>query len=93
MSDQADAAAVPVKMYSTRFCSYCMRARLLLKREGIEYQDILVGGDAELWEEMEQLSGRDTVPQIFIGDHHVGGYDDLAAAHRSGELDQLLGRA
>lgn len=78
-------------MYSTRFCPYCVRARMLLKRKGVTYEDIAVGGNAELWLEMEQRSGRETVPQVFIGDHHVGGYDDLAAANRSGELDNLLG--
>lgn len=81
-----------VKMYATRFCPYCMRARSLLDRKGVSYEEIRVGGDQTLWSEMEDLSGRSTVPQIFIGDHHVGGYDDLAAANRSGELDQLLAR-
>lgn len=86
----SSASDVSVKMYATRFCPYCMRARSLLKRKGVSYEEISVGGDQALWAEMEELSGRNTVPQIFIGDHHVGGYDDLAAANRSGELDQLL---
>lgn len=85
MSDNA-----AVKMYATRFCPYCMRARMLLDRKGVSYEEISVGGDQALWAEMESLSGRNTVPQIFIGEHHVGGYDDLAAANRSGELDTLL---
>ena len=80
-----------VRMYSTRFCPYCMRARMLLKRKGIEFEDIPVGNNPELWDEMSLRSGRDTVPQIFIDEHHVGGYDDLAAINRSGELDKLLG--
>lgn len=79
-----------VRMYSTRFCPYCLRARMLLKRKGVDYDDINVGGDQALWEEMENLSGRDTVPQIFIGDLHVGGYDDMAALDRAGKLDALL---
>lgn len=67
-----------------------MRAHMLLKNKGIEYETINVGGDESLWEEMESKSGRNTVPQIFIDDYHVGGYDDLAAHNRSGQLDKLL---
>lgn len=80
-----------VKMYTTRFCPYCMRARSLLNRKQIPFTEINVGNDAELWFEMEALSGRNTVPQIFIGERSIGGYDDMAALERSGELDQLLG--
>ncbi|MGB5598181.1 glutaredoxin 3 [Thiothrix litoralis] len=80
----------PVLMYATRFCPYCLRARMLLKRKGIEYEEISVGGDAALWAEMERLSQRDTVPQIFIGDLSIGGYDDMAALDRAGKLDALL---
>lgn len=81
---------VPVKMYATRFCPYCMRARSLLKRKGVEWEEISVGSDTALWQEMETLSGRNTVPQIFIGDVHVGGYDDTVALDRAGKLDALL---
>jgi len=80
-----------VIMYSTRFCPYCMRARRLLKHKGIEYKEISVGSNKELWAEMEQLSGRNTVPQIFINNVSVGGYDDIARLDQIGELDQLLG--
>ena len=80
-----------VIMYSTRFCPYCMRARRLLKSKGVEFSEILVGGKQELWAEMEQLSGRNTVPQIFINDESVGGYDDIAMLDQMGELDQKLG--
>ncbi len=79
-----------VVMYRTKFCPYCMRADRLLKSKGVEYQAINVGSDQALWKEMEEKSGRNTVPQIFIGEHHIGGYDDLAAANQSGELDKLL---
>ncbi|MEC4744994.1 glutaredoxin 3 [Cocleimonas sp. KMM 6896] len=78
-------------MYATRFCPYCMRARSLLKKKGVEYTEISVGRDRDLWDEMEQRSGRNTVPQIFINDESVGGYDDIAALDRQGELDQKLG--
>lgn len=80
----------PVRMYATLFCPYCLRARLLLKRKGIRYEEINVGSDAALWAEMERLSQRDTVPQLFIGDLPIGGYDDLAALDRAGKLDALL---
>ncbi len=83
--------SVEVIMYSTRFCPYCMRARMLLKKKGVEFEEIPVGGDKELWAKMEELSGRNTVPQIFINKEPVGGYDDIAALNRAGKLDQLLG--
>jgi len=83
--------SVKVVMYSTRFCPYCMRARRLLKNKGVEFTEIAVGGKNELWAEMEQRSGRNTVPQIFINDESVGGFDDIAALNRQGELDQKLG--
>ena len=78
-------------MYATRFCPYCMRARRLLKNKGVEFEEIRVGGNDELWQEMETLSGRNTVPQIFINDESVGGYDDIAALDQQGELDSKLG--
>lgn len=78
-----------VVMYATRFCPYCMRARSLLKRKGVEFEEIRVSG-SEQWAEMEELSGRNTVPQIFINDKPVGGYDDIAILNLSDELDKLL---
>ncbi len=80
-----------VIMYATRFCPYCMRARSLLKKKGIEFEEISVSGGNTLWAEMEEKSGRNTVPQIFINDQPVGGYDDIAALNRAGELDAMLG--
>ncbi|HEY5808094.1 MAG TPA: glutaredoxin 3 [Povalibacter sp.] len=78
-------------MYSTNFCGYCVRARSLLERKGAAVQEIKVDEDIRDRETMVKKSGgRRTVPQIFIGERHVGGYDDLAALDRSGELDQLL---
>ena len=82
-----------VKMYSTRFCPYCIRARSLLKRKDVEFTDIGVDGAPDLRREMVELSGQFTVPQIWIGDHHVGGYDDIAMLERQGRLDQLLQKA
>ena len=79
-----------VVMYTTRFCPFCMRARSMLKNKGIEYEDIAVGNDPALWQKMQALSGRDTVPQIFINDQAVGGFDDIALLERQGKLDSLL---
>ncbi len=79
-----------VIMYGTLFCPYCMRARKLLKSKGIAYEELRVDSDKKLRKEMERRSRRDSVPQIFIGKTHVGGYDELAALNRKGELDTLL---
>lgn len=79
-----------VIMYSTRFCPYCIRARFLLESKNVDYTDIGVDARPELRREMMQKSGRRTVPQIWIGDRHVGGYDDLARLEQRGELDDLL---
>lgn len=79
-----------VVMYSTRFCPYCMRARFLLDSKRVPYTDIGVDARPELRREMTEKSGRRTVPQIWIGERHVGGYDDLARLEQSGQLDELL---
>lgn len=79
-----------IRMYSTRFCPFCMMARELLKRKGVEYEDIPVDSDRDRRCEMERISGRHTVPQIFINQRHVGGYDDLAMLEHAGKLDPLL---
>ena len=79
-----------VSMYVTGWCPYCQRARGLLAKKGVEVTEIDVEEDAKLREEMVTRSGRRTVPQIFIGDRHVGGSDDLFALDASGELDRLL---
>ncbi len=79
-----------ITMYSTRFCPYCMRARFLLDSKNVSYTDIGVDARPELRREMMDRSGRRTVPQIWIGDRHVGGYDDLARLEQRGQLDELL---
>jgi glutaredoxin 3 len=86
-------ATSAVRMYTTRWCPYCIAARRLLERLGADYEDIDVGADPALRREMERLSGRHTVPQIWIGARHVGGFDDLDALHRRGELLPLLDTA
>jgi len=77
-------------MYSTPLCGYCTAAKRLLRRKGLEYRDVNVFLSAEKRAEMKERSGRRTVPQIFIGDTHVGGFDDLNALDRRGELDSLV---
>ena len=81
-----------VVMYTTRVCPYCTRARKLLHRKGIAYAEIPVDQDHEQFEVMVERSRRHTVPQIFIDDLHVGGYDDLARLDARGDLDPLLGQ-
>jgi glutaredoxin 3 len=80
-----------IRMYATGVCPYCVRAEALLKRKGIDsVEKIRIDLDPERRDEMMQLTGRRTVPQIFIGDYHVGGCDDLYALDREGKLDPLL---
>jgi glutaredoxin 3 len=80
-------------MYATAICPYCVRARRLLEEKGVEYEEIRIDRDREQLKEMIQRSKRTTVPQIFIGDTHVGGYDDLARLEDAGRLDALLEQA
>jgi glutaredoxin 3 len=80
-----------IRMYCTDFCPYCVRAEMLLKSKGVEnITRILVDSTPDGFKDMIELTGRRTVPQIFIGDQHIGGYDDLAALDRRGGLDPLL---
>jgi glutaredoxin 3 len=80
-----------VLMYSTRVCPYCVMAEKLLQKKGVaQLEKILIDADPAQRETMMTRTGRRTVPQIYIGDHHVGGYDDLAALDRAGKLDALL---
>lgn len=82
---------VSVRMYSTQICPYCIRAEHLLKQRGVTtIEKILVDRQPELLQEMIRITGRRTVPQIFIGDHHVGGYDDLAELDSNDGLMPLL---
>jgi glutaredoxin 3 len=80
----------PIKVYTTRVCPYCVMAKRLLDGKRVRYEEVRVDLDDQLRTEMMQRSGRRTVPQIFVGEHHVGGFDDLAALDRRGELDPLL---
>jgi glutaredoxin 3 len=79
-------------VYSQPFCGYCSAAKRLLNEKGVEYSEIDVMFETGRRDEMiERSGGRRTVPQIFIDGRHIGGYDDLSALDRAGELDRLLG--
>ncbi|MCU7881192.1 MAG: glutaredoxin 3 [Candidatus Thiodiazotropha sp. (ex Lucinoma aequizonata)] len=82
-----------VVMYSTAICPYCVRAKHLLENKGVAFEEIRIEHDHDVMQEMMHRSNRHTVPQIFIDNFHVGGYDDLASLEISGQLDSLLGRA
>lgn len=79
-----------VTVYSTNYCPYCVRAKDLLKRKGQVFTEINVEDDAAREAMILKAGGRRTVPQIFINDTHIGGYDDLAALDKAGKLDPLL---
>jgi glutaredoxin 3 len=79
-----------VVIYTRNWCGYCVAARRLLKQKGVTFETRNASDDPEYRAEMMERSGRRTFPQVFVGDRHVGGYDDLAAMDRSGELDTLL---
>jgi glutaredoxin 3 len=79
-----------VVVYLAGWCPYCQRARGLLSKKGVQVREIDVDDDPRLREEMIARSGRRTVPQIFIGEKHVGGCDDLLALDERGELDRLI---
>lgn len=82
--------AVAIVIYSSPFCGYCAAAKRLLASKGASFTEIDVLAEPGRRAEMTERSGRRTVPQIFIGERHIGGYDDLAALESSGGLDALL---
>ncbi len=77
-------------IYTTQFCPYCVRAKYMMDKKNIPYTEVSVDGDVSLRREMMARSGRHTVPQIWIGDEHIGGCDDLMLLERTGELDVLV---
>ena len=82
-----------VRIYTTPFCPHCVRAKALLAKKGITFEEIDVYTDADARKDMQaRTSGARTVPQIFVGDRHVGGSDELYALDKAGELDLLLGK-
>ena len=79
-----------VTIYTRPFCPYCSRALALLNEKGAAFTEIEAGMDPALRQEMMQRSGRNTFPQIFVGDQHIGGCDDMMALEDQGKLDALL---
>jgi len=82
-----------IVIYLTQWCSYCYAAKKLLVEKGCEFEEIDLGAQPDRRSEMVERGGRHTVPQIWVGDRHIGGYQDLSALNDSGELDKLLGVA
>ncbi len=79
-----------VVIYSTRICPYCVRAKNFFTKKGIEYTEFMIDSDITLMREMMEKSGRKSVPQIFIGEYHIGGFDDLIEHDMDGKLEELL---
>lgn len=79
-----------ITIYGSERCSYCVAARMLLKNKGLGYHDVLITHDPAKREEMERLTGRRKVPQIFINDRPIGGFDELYTLEQNGELDLML---
>jgi glutaredoxin 3 len=83
-------ARVPVRVYSTLVCPYCIRAKMLLRERGIPFEEIDVTGQRDQRAWLVEVTGRRTVPQIFLGDEAIGGFQELRALARSGALDEKL---
>jgi len=80
-----------VVIYGDEYCAYCAAARMLFTRKGVPFEDVVVSRDPARFDEMLVKSGgRRTIPQVFVADVHVGGFDDLCSLDKSGELDKLL---
>ena len=79
-----------IEVYTTDYCPYCVRAKDLLKRKGIAFEEVMMSTQEERMALMEKAGGRRTVPQIFTNDEAIGGYDDLAALDASGELEKKI---
>ena len=79
-----------IEIYGTEYCGYCTAARLLLKKKGLDYEDILISKDTAALRHMFERCGHQSVPQIFINDQPIGGFDELYALEQNGDLDQLL---
>jgi glutaredoxin 3 len=83
-------STLPVTIYTRPFCGFCSRAVSLLRQKGVEFTEIEAGFDPALRQEMMQRSGRSTFPQIFVGDTHIGGCDELLALDSAGKFDAML---
>ena len=94
MSDPSHTDASPeITLYTSAMCGYCVAAKNFLKSKGLQWKEVRIDTDPVQRERMVALARRTSVPQIFIGETHVGGYDDMMALHRAGKLDPLLAGA
>jgi len=84
-------ATPPIVIYSSAICPYCVAAKNFLKSKGLEWSEVRIDLDPTQREAMVQRTRRTSVPQIFVGETHVGGYDDMMALHRAGKFEPLLG--
>jgi glutaredoxin 3 len=80
-------------MYTSAYCTYCRRAKRLLERKQVDYEEVRLDEDAEKRKELVERLNWKTVPMIFVNEQFIGGYDDLSALERSGELDRMLGQS
>ena len=91
MSDPSQTDASPeITLYTSAMCGYCVAAKNFLKSKGLQWKEVRIDTDPAQRERMVSLARRTSVPQIFIGQTHVGGYDDMMALHRAGKLEPLL---
>lgn len=90
MDNAQTAAQPPITLYTSAICAYCNAAKQFLKGRGLEWTEVRIDQDPTERERMVERTGRTSVPQIFFGENHVGGYDDMIALHRAGKLDALL---
>lgn len=88
MTESNPESAPKIVMYESKWCGYCRAAKRLLASKGWEYESRVVDGDAALRQSMTAKTGKTSVPQIFFGERHIGGYDDIAALEENGELDE-----
>lgn len=91
MNDSTSTQHAPITLYTSAVCGYCVAAKNFLKSRGLEWTEVRIDLDPAERERMVERAGRTSVPQIFIGETHVGGYDDLVKLQREGGLEGLLG--
>jgi len=85
--------SLPITLYTSAVCAYCMAAKQFLRSRGLDWTEIRIDQDPDARTRMMETTGRTSVPQIFVGDTHVGGYDDMMALHRDGKFESLVAGA
>ena len=89
-NDQQSYNSVAVRVYTKRFCGFCIRAKRLLAKKGVSFEELAIDGNPELRQKMIAETQRNTVPQIWIGEQHIGGWQELNSLQRNEQLDELL---